>query len=162
MSKEKSLPEDVRVVCIQLVRGYDRRVQNYHNRRQEIISGSPCQYEMIRDADDPGNWEKSFRYFPPSAHNTSRAGENKAMQLLALDESPETKRMRAVEEAKLKIGLDLPDEMRIKLAEAIMLNCKAGRRYPYEYLNIEGIGRTQFYDRRTEFLTEIAKILKLI
>ena len=81
---------------------------------------------------------------------------------MGLEELPETKRMRAVEEAKRAIGLDLPEVMRAKLVDAIMLNCKSGRRYPYEYLDVEGIGRTDFYQRRTRFLMDIAKYLGLI
>ena len=84
------------------------------------------------------------------------------MKLLGLEELLETKRMRAVAEAKQCIGLDLPSEMRAKLVDAIMLNCKSGRRYPYEYLDVDGIGRTDFYMRRTRFLMDIAARLELI
>ncbi len=162
MSKPKLLPDDVRQTCIQLVRGYDRRVRNYYDRRREIIEGTPCQYEVIKDKSDPKDWEKSTRFFPPSSHSASRTGEDKVMQLQGLEELLETKRMRAVKQAKLQIGLDLPEEMRQKLVDAIILNCKAGRRYPYEYLDVEGIGRTDFYDRRTSFLVDIAEYLEMI
>ena len=84
------------------------------------------------------------------------------IKLHHIEELPETKRMRAVEEAKRAIGLDLPEVMRAKLVDAIMLNCKSGRRYPYEYLDVEGIGRTDFYQRRTRFLMDIAKYLGLV
>lgn len=156
------LPADVRQTCIQLVRGYERRVRNYYDRRREIIEGSPCQYEVVKDRNAPDDWKKDSRFYPPSSHSASRTGEDKAMQLLGLEELPETKRMRAVEQAKLQIGLDLPEGMRQKLADAIILNCKAGRRYPYEYLDVEGIGRTDFYDRRTSFLVSIAEYLEMI
>ena len=84
------------------------------------------------------------------------------MKLLGLEELLETKRMRAVAEAKQCIGLDLPGEMRAKLVDAIMLNCKSGRQYPYEYLDVDGIGRTDFYTRRSRFLMDIATRLDLI
>lgn len=162
MSKPKKLPDDVRQTCIQLVRGYDRRVREYYDRRREIIEGTPCQYEVIRDKESPEDWKKAMRFYPPSSHSASRSGEDKVMQLQSLEELPETKRMRAVEQAKVCIGLDLPEDMRRKLVDAIILNCKAGRRYPYEYLDVEGIGRTDFYDRRTSFLLDIAVYLELI
>ena len=162
MSRPRTLPADVRQMCIQLVRGYERRVRNYYDRRREIIEGLPCRYEVIKDKEDPGDWKKASRCYPPAAHNASRTGEDKAMQLMGLEDLPETKRMRAVEQAKLQIGLDLPEDMRQKLVDAIILNCKAGRRYPYEYLDVEGIGRTDFYDRRTRFLVDIAEYLEMI
>lgn len=145
MSRTKALPDDVRQTCIQLVRGYDRRVREYYDRRREIIEGTPSHEDGA-----------------PQSHNASRAGENKAMQLLGLEELPETKRMRAVEQAKLQIGLDLPETLRGKLVDAIILNCKSGRRYPYEHLDIDGVARTDFYVRRTRFLVDIAKHLSLV
>ena len=150
MSRPKMLPDDVRQICIQIVRGYDRRVRDYYNRRRDIIDGT---------SEDSG---KSTRFYSPSSHGASRTGEDKTMQLLGLEELPETKRMRAVAEAKQCIGLDLPSEMRSKLVDAIMLNCRSGRQYPYEYLDVEGIGRTDFYARRTRFLMDIAARLDLI
>lgn len=162
MSRPQVLPADVRQTCIQLVRGYDRRVRNYYDRRREIIEGSPCQFEVVKDKDNPEDWKKASRFYPPSSHTASRTGEDKVMQLQGLEDLPETKRMRAVEQAKLQIGLDLPEDMRQKLVAAIILSCKAGRRYPYEYLDVEGIARTDFYGRRTRFLADIAEYLELI
>lgn len=162
MSRIQKLPDDVRQTCIQMVRGYDRRVREFYDRRREIIDGSPSRFEVIKDKDAPEDWQKNSYFYPPSSHNASRTGEDKTMQLMGLEDLPETKRMRAVEQAKLQIGLDLPEKMRQKLADAIILNCKAGRRYPYEYLDVEGVGRTDFYDRRTSFLVSIAEYLEMI
>ena len=162
MSRPKKLPDDVRQTCIQLVRGYDRRVREYYDRRREIIEGSPCRYETIRDKDAPEDWQKSTRFYPPSAHSASRTGEDKAIQLQGLEDLLETKRMRAVEQAKVQIGLDLPEDMRRKLVNAMILNCKAGRRYPFDCFDLQGIGRSDFYERRMEFLIEIAKIMDLV
>lgn len=162
MSRKRVLPDDVRQTCIQLVRGYDRRVREYHDRRREIIEGTPCQYEVIRDKNSPEDWKKTSRFYTPPSHNASRTSEDKVMQLQDLEDLLETKRMRAVEQAKLQIGLDLPEEMRIKLVEAMILNCKAGRRYPFECFCLQGIGRSDFYERRMMFLIEIAKYMNLI
>ena len=162
MSRPQKLPDDVRQTCIQLVRGYDRRVREYYDRRREIIEGTSCRREVIRDKEDPDNWKKTIWAYPPAAHSASRTTEGITDQLLGLEELPETRRMRAVEQAKLHIGLDLPEDMRRKLAAAVILNCKSGRRYPYEYLDVEGIGRTDFYDRRMRFLIDIAEYLEYL
>ena len=162
MSRPKLIHDDVRQTCIQMVRGYDRRVREYYDRRREIIDGSPSRFEVIKDKDAPEDWQKNSYFYSPSSHNASRTGEDKTMQLLGLEDLPETKRMRAVEEARRAIGLDLPEALRDKLVNAIMMSCKAGRRYPYEYLDVDGIGRTDFYTRRTRFLMDIAQRLDLI
>lgn len=162
MSRPKLIPDDVRQTCIQIVRGYDRRKREYYDRRREIIEGSPVRFEVIRDKDHPEDWEKTTYFFPPSSHSASRIGEDKALQLLYLEDLPETKRMRAVEDARANIGLDLPETMRNKLVEAIMLNCKSGKKYRYEILDVEGIGRTDFYARRTRFLIDIARQLEMM
>lgn len=162
LSRPKLIPDDVRQTCIQIVRGYDRRKREYYDRRRDIIEGSTARFEVIKDKEDPDNWEKTSYFYPPSSHSVSKTGEDKAMQLLALEELPETKRMRAVEEARATIGLDLPEGMRNKLVDAIILNCKSGKKYRYEILDVEGIGRTDFYTRRTRFLIDIAKRLELM
>lgn len=162
MSKPKLIPDDVRQICIHMVRGYERRVREYYDKRREIIEGTSTRFEVIKDNEDPEDWKKSAYFFPPSSHAASRIGEDKALQLLILEAEPDTKRMRAVESARATIGLDLPEAMRNKLAAAIMLNCKAGKKYRYEILDVDGIGRTDFYARRTKFLIEIAKQLDLM
>ena len=162
MSRPKLIPDDVRQICIHLVRGYERRVREYYDKRREIIEGSSARFEVIKDKDNPEDWKKAAYFFPPSSHSASRTGEDKAVQLMNLEADPDTQRMRAVEEARATIGLDLPEAMRNKLAAAIMLNCKAGKKYRYEILDVDGIGRTDFYARRTRFLIEIAKRLDLM
>lgn len=156
------MPEDVRQICIELVKGYENRLRKYHERRDQIIKGSPSRFEVIKDENDPDDWQKTTRFYPPSSHSASRTGEDKALQLLKLEEQPETKRMRAVEQAKLQIGLDLPEDLRKKLTEAILLNCKGGRRYPYSCFYLPGIEKTNFYDRRSDFLRSIAEYLELL
>lgn len=124
MSKPKLLYDDVREICIQMVRGYDRRKLNFLRQAAERCKDS--------------------------------------LLLADLEEHPETKRMRAVEEAKRAIGLDLPEVMRAKLVDAIMLNCKSGRRYPYEKLNLDEIAPSEFYAQRNRFLVNIARFLQLV
>lgn len=71
--------------------------------------------------------------------------------------------MRAVEFAKLHIGLDLEsEEMRQRLAESVLLNCEDGREYPFKYLNLPDISERDFYRRRDSFLLEIARYLRML
>lgn len=162
MSRKAILPDDVRKMCIQIVRGYDRRVRAYNDRRREIVEGTSCHHEVIKDPDDPKDWKKTSWAYQPTAHNASRTTEGIAERLLGLEELPNTRYMRAVEQAKLQIGIDLPEELRKKLTEAIVLNCKSGRQYPYTCFCLVGIEKTNFYDRRAVFLYSIAEFLQLV
>ncbi|MPN60700.1 hypothetical protein SDC9_208431 [bioreactor metagenome] len=71
--------------------------------------------------------------------------------------------MRAVEFAELHIGLDLDnEELRQRLMEGIRLNCLDRHEYPFRYLNLTGIEKTDFYNRRDEFLMAVAGYLGMI
>ena len=159
MSRPQILPKDIKQECLSLVRGYRRRVTEYHRARQDIIDGAPGRYETVKDA----RTGKYIRVYLPHTQAASRTTEGKAERLAEIEEHPETKCMRAVEQARLQIGLDLHDDDRRKLAEAIVLNCEDGRKFRYEYLIVpDEIGRTNFYERRMTFLADIAKYLKKI
>ena len=159
MSRPKILPDDIKGACLNIVKGYNRRVANYHMARREIIDGTVCRYQTVKDE----RTGKYIRVFAPRSTLASRTTESKMQQLAEIEGWPETKRMRAVEHAKLQVGLDLPEDDRQKLISAIILNCESGREYRYEYLDVpDSVGRTNFYDRRTTFLADIAKFLELI
>ena len=145
MSRKPNLPYDVRQECLWIVRGYDRRVKAYHEARREVIDGTACGDGMPRK---PG---------------VGRPAENKAEQLAAIEDWPETQKMRAVEQAKLHIGEDIQsEELRQRLAEGIWLNCQSHRKYPYAILNLPGISERTFRRRKESFLSEIAKFLEII
>ena len=145
MSKKSSLPYDIRQECLWIVRGYDRRVKAYHEARREIIDDTACIDGMPRK---PG---------------VGRPAESKAEQLAAIEDWPETRKMRAVEQAKLHIGEDIQsEELRQRLTEGIWLNCQSHRKYPYAILNLPGISERTFRRRKESFLSEIAKFLAII
>lgn len=159
MSKTAILPADVKQECIWIVRGYKRRVDAYLAARRDIIDGTSCRYEIVKDK----RTGKYIRVYPPSGHVASRSSEEKTMQLAAIEEWPETKRMRAVEQAKLQVGTDVVNsESRMKLLDAILLNCAGGRKYPFRVLNITEFSERDFYRRRDTFLADVAKYLGLI
>ncbi len=75
----------------------------------------------------------------------------------------ERERLEAVEQALVAVGADIAaDEVRHQLREAIMLNVKSGRKYPYELLHLEGVSRSNFYRRKDEFLEDIAGRMGLL
>lgn len=153
MGRHKLMPDDIRRECLSIVAGYNRRVRNYYTARREIIDHSPHRYVEVGD-----EW-----VYLPSAHEASRSAENIALALDALEKKYETKKMRAVEYAKQRIGADLPEcELKHRLVDAIMLNCRSGRRYPYACFDLTGIEKTNFYDRRGDFLMDIAVFLEML
>ena len=144
MSKKPVLPYEIRQECLWIVRGYNRRVKAYYDAVRDVIGGS------VSDS-------------LPRSSDTGRPSESKAARLQAIEEWPETKKMRAVETAKRHIGDDLQnEELRQRLADGIILNCENRHKFPFRYLNLPGIEKTNFYDRKDKFLTEIAKYLKMI
>ena len=93
MSRKQTLPYDVRLECIAYVRGYPRRVQAYNDARSEILSGGNSATEGM-----------------PRSPGIGRPAESKAEQLAAIENWPETKKMRAVEYAIDRCGRDLESE----------------------------------------------------
>ena len=162
MARVKQLPDDVKQTCLSLVRGYARRKREYAQKRQECMSRSSDHVITVRDREDPDNEDKAFGVMLPGSHNASRTTERIAERILALENHPDTFRMRAVEYAQSRIGLDLPEEQRQLLSKAIFTSCINGREYPFERLYVEGMERSCFYDRRMRFLMDIAKFMDMI
>ena len=164
MSKKAVLPYDMRQELLWIVRGYDRRVKAYHEARREVIDGSGCSFcdtKPTKGVD--GKAKPSIRVYLPHGSGDSRPSENKFEQLDAIENWPETQKMRAVEFAKLHIGIDLENEgLRQRLAESVLLNCDDGREYPFKYLNLPDISERDFYRRRDLFLLEIASYLHML
>ena len=141
MSRKATLPYDIRQECLWIVRGHDRRVKAYHEAVRQIADGSSN---------------------VPSDSGCSRMVESKAAQMEAIEHWPETRKIRAVEQAKLHIGADLEnEELRQRLADGIVLNCENRNEYPLRCLGLDGIQQTDFYRRRDRFLKEIADYLQM-
>lgn len=154
MSRKPVLPYDIRQECLWIVRGYDRRVKAYHEARREIIDGAACGFVDTKAA----KGKPSIRTYMPHSGGDGRPAENKMEQLAAVENWPETQRMRAVETAKLHIGLDLQnEELRQRLAEGIWLNCISRNEYPFRLLNLLDVSERDFYRRKNSFLMEIAR-----
>lgn len=162
MARVKQLPDDVKQNCLSLVRGYARRKREYNQKRQELMSRSNDKVVTIRDREDPENERKSVGVMLPGAHKVSRTTENIAERMLALEDHPDTIRMRAVEYAESRIGADLPEGQRKLLQKAILSSCIQGKKCPFERLHVEGMERSCFYDRRMRFLVDIAIFMDMI
>ena len=162
MSRVKKIPDDVKQNCLSLVRGYERRRKEYQLKREELLYNAPNNLYTIRDLDDPYDERKHIGVMLPSSHLASRTTEDLAQRLEGLEDLPDTRRMRAVEYAMDRIGLDLNEEQQTILRKAIYTSCLQGRKYPFERLQVEGMERTCFYDRRAKFLTDIAKFMGML
>lgn len=163
MSKQKVLPDDVKLNCLSLVKGYTRRKKEYNQRRMELMNKAPDnQVTVYRDRKDPYDVSKHIGAIIPGSHNASRTTEDITERIIGLEKLLDTKRMRAVEHAAQSVGQDLAEHDRKVLVNAIFKNCINGRKYPFERLGIEGMERTCFYDRRMKFLIDIAKYMDMI
>ena len=133
MSRKKSMPDDVKEACIAIVKGYERRRTTYVAERGAMI------------------------------HNEAGLqAEEVARKLRVLEDLPETRRMRAVENSLESIGADLTEDQRSRLSRAIYSSCVAGREYPFERLGIDGMEGSCFYARRRKFLEEIAMRMEMM
>ena len=146
MSKKPTMPYDVRLECIAYVRGYPRRVQAYNDARSEILSGGRSATEGM-----------------PRSPGIGRPAESKAEQLAAIENWPETKKMRAVEYAIDRCGRDLESEsVRNQLTQGIMRNCQGKHKYARNRIVIPGISEATFSRRKERFLHDIAKYAGLL
>lgn len=146
MSKKATLPYDVRLECIAYVRGYPRRVRAYREARAEILDGTHSATEGM-----------------PRGQGAGRPAESKAEQLAAIENWPETKKMRAVEYAIDRCGLDLESEsVRKQLTQGIMRNCQGKHKYARNRIVIPGISEATFSRRKERFLHDIAEYAGLL
>lgn len=143
MSQTKyKLPDDLKLQCLSLVKGYKRRVKLYHDRRNDIIYGGGSAPTGL-----------------PAGDCISDTTGNKALKLQKIEVLYDTVAMRAVEKAKFLIGLDCAEDERQKLMEAIWDSCIEGRNFIFNYRNLS-VGKDNFYERRRKFLYDIAKYLE--
>ena len=136
------MPPDLKMRCISLVRGYDRLVRLYHERRENALLASHPPPDGM-----------------PKGTTTGDVTESKVERLEKIETMYDTQAMRAIEQAKLQIGLDIVcDAERQKLTSAIIDSCVLGRNFIFEYQNL-CVGKTNFYERRKKFLYTIAQYM---
>lgn len=157
MSQTKyRMPDDVKGLCIALVKGYKRRVTLYHERRDNVLLATPCQYETYFDKVD-GKKVELRSYKQRSINSISRPVEDKHSKLLEIENHPDTLLMRAVEQSMVTIGVDLENESdAMMLKDAIVSSCLKGRDFTFGHWALP-MGKDNFYERRRQFLWYIAK-----
>ena len=154
---KKTLDEDIKQQALWIVRGYKASLRRYMAARQDVILATPCSFgEYVAG-------EETCRQYFPHSSEVGRPVENMQQALERLEQSPDARRVAAVDKAKLLIGEDLQDgELRRKLTNAILLNCESGRNYPFEILGVDGLSRMDFYRRRNRFLQTVAENFGLV
>lgn len=127
---KQHIPQDVAQAALYLVRGQPARVKRYREQKNQI-----------------------------AGYDKKTPDGNPARVLLPceLDNSRDARTMRAIQEAVNDIGADLPMDISWKLREAILHNCRDGRRWRYELLDVPTISRAEFYRRKREFLRDVAQ-----
>ena len=154
---KRDLDDDIKQQALWIVRGYKASLRRYMAARQDVILATPCSFgEYVAG-------EETCRQYFPHSSDVGRPVENMQQALERLEQSPDARRVAAVDKAKLLIGEDLQDgELRRKLTNAILLNCESGRNYPFEILGVDGLSRRDFYRRRNRFLHDVAEKFGII
>lgn len=164
MSQTKyPLPDDIKGICINLVRGYKKRVKRYHEARADIIKATPPPNVIkgMLPHSDPEKRKKGEMEevaLPGRRGNTiSDETFDRAQELEEYEQhSFDAKAIYAVDMAKFYIGIDWPDEgARQKLVIAIWDSCMKGRDFKFNHYDLP-IGTNNFYERRRQFLWHIA------
>lgn len=151
------LPWDVKQECLWIVRGYERRVAMYRQMRQDVLDSSGEKYVTY----EVDNEER--RAYLPRTHAAGRTVEQKEVQLSAIEELPEIRKMRAVEYARANIGGDIQSEnLRARLQQAMLFNCQNRDKYPFHRLSLPELSQRDFYRRKDRFLADIADFLHMI
>ena len=156
------LPEDIKLASISLVKGYDRRKKEFNEKVRDNMESTAAGWEEYTDT--ICGKEVVCRYYEARRSGTSgRPTEARAIRLERLMNAQDTIWLRAVENAADEIGERyVSEEIRRALRDGIMLNCKSGRRWPYEALDLPTISRKDFYAERRRFLWRVAKNAKLV
>ena len=96
-------------------------------------------------------------------NHISHQTEDKALRLQVISQSPQFKRVHAIDQARNCIGDDLQnDELVRKLQTAIWESALDARHYPYEVWDLPTIYRDNFYERKRKFLLHIAINMNMV
>lgn len=146
MSQTKyPLPDDLKQRCLSLVKGYERLLNQYTQKRNEIIYSSKPPSDGM-----------------PRSGKISDETFEKTKRLAKLDSLYDVAVIKAVDKAKQCIGLDIAaDDERRRVADAVWDSCVDGKGFTFEYRAL-CVGKTNFYERRREFLYNIAQNMEFL
>lgn len=152
MKTKYKLPNDVTLIALAYVKGYNRRRKAYNERYNEILYSGGEHYDSYTE-----NGVEHRFYTPHSGFNGSVV-ETKAIKLEQLSNTADGRKLKAVDKAFEEIGGEIEsEEVRKALQKGVWLNCISGRHHPYEKLDMPGVGRKLFYRERQRFLWRIAR-----
>jgi len=143
MRSESRLDRDTRTLLLKYIRKYEEYRTWYMAEREKAISIA--------------------RILNPAAGNSTPS--NPVLRAVeALDKIEQTHRakvVKAVYEAKIRIGKDISSEReRLALRRAIWLSCIDGRRYNFEaFAGLICYERTIFYRSKNQFLSDVKEAL---
>lgn len=162
MKNKYKLPKDVYQSVLWIVRGQVRRENEYKKSQSDILESSGANYESIVDKKDPSK-EKERVYLPHGNGNSQSSTEVKALALQALEDKPETLKMKAVQQALNECCDDIDNlGLKSKLQIAIIKNINNRNDFPYRKLYIPGISEKDFYFHKAYFIYLVAKKINFI
>ncbi len=151
---------EARRIVISYIRSYDRILRWYMEQRDKIIYSSPARMEVYLDKSD--RFGTAWAYQPAAHGFAGDPAGSRGARLATLDAHPNVAIMRAIEQAKNCIGADIvSDAARERLIKEIWTSCIMGRNYKF-IPGVVPLERTNFYERRREFLWRIAYKLDLL
>lgn len=130
MSKvqRKKLPPDVRMECVSLVKGYDRRLKEYRRRVNEIMDSTAGDFLVV----------KTVSHSNPTMVKTEL--------IERLESFEEVKKLRAVQKALLTVEPELRKP----------ILCNIRDRAPFAGFGVEGYSETTFRRRRNTVIAALA------
>lgn len=166
MSRTKELEQHVKMQVIWALRGYNDYKRKYEEEKEAILTFGSQNYSTRTNPHAATEEDKTERVYIPSGGSTGSQVEDKAMRLLALEETYGFRVIKAVELAQKVLIAILSQKKtyseREKITEKLFESCVEGRHFNFDYAGILSIGRAQFYNYRTQFIKVIAEELKIL
>ncbi len=147
MQEKYKIDRDTRTLLLKYIRKYEEYLAWYRLERERITEPS----RVISNLPTGNNGSTS----DPTLTAVER--------LEKLEHNHKTNVIRAIDQAKLFIGVNIPDEkQRLAMQRAIWLSCLNGREYNFEvFAGIVACERRTFYNYKNAFLNDVKKYIGL-
>lgn len=159
MQTKYKLPKDVYQSTIWLIRGHERRVKEYKEKKDDILNGGGAKYITYHNK---LNGEEARAYLPSSGTKQS-ATQIKALALVALEADIDTIKMNMVQQALEEVSELISDKKAKEYFKvALLQNINDRRQYPFRNLNNVFVSEKTFYNYKAKFIYLVAQKNKLI
>lgn len=156
MQTKYRLPKDIYQATLWIIRGQQRRIEEYKRKKDDILNGGGASYIKQKN-----RYTDEFEYiYLPKSKTTQSSVEIKGMALAALDDDESTKKMLIVEQA-LKAAVSSYSEPQ-RISAALMKNIENRHEYPYRCLGNLPLSEKEFYALKAKFIYFVAFKLELI